>query len=155
MNPTYTLRLATPEDAAIITHHRRRMFTDMGNKKYIESTDVDAAYEQWVQTKLAEQYYVGWLMTNGDAVIAGVGVELREHGPNPIGLSTRYAYVVNVYVEPDYRQQGIARQLMITMLEWCAQEELHTISLHASDKGRHLYESLGFVQTNEMRLMLP
>ena len=32
MNPTYTIRLATPDDAAIITHHRRSMFTDMGDE---------------------------------------------------------------------------------------------------------------------------
>jgi GNAT superfamily N-acetyltransferase len=154
MNPNYTIRLAAPDDAAIITLHRRKMFTDMGDETYIQSTDIDMAYQQWVQAKLAEGRYVGWLMTCGEEVIGGAGIEIRERAPHPIGLMTHYAYVVNVYVEPEYRQQGIARQLLTTLIEWCAREGLRLISLHASDKGRPLYESLGFEQTNEMRLLM-
>ena len=154
MNPNYVIRYAKPADATTIAHHRRKMFTDMGDQTYIESTDVDAAYQQWVEVKLAEGYYVGWLMTHNDAVIGGAGVEIRERAPHPIQLMTRYAYVVNVYVEPKYRQQGIARQLLTAIMDWCAQEGLRFISLHASDKGRHLYETLGFTLTNEMRLLM-
>jgi hypothetical protein len=43
---------------------------------------------------------------------------------------------------------------MTTMLEWLRQEGYGTVSLHASDFGRPLYESLGFNATNEMRMQL-
>lgn len=69
------------------------------------------------------------------------------------GLATRYAYIVNVYVEPACRRRGIARVLLQTILDWCAQQNLNIIALHASDFGRPLYESLGFTATNEMRLI--
>jgi hypothetical protein len=36
-------------------------------------------------------------------------------------------------------------------MEWAASSGLETLVLHASDDGRHLYERLGFVATNEMR----
>src|SRR5690606_10811670 len=42
MNPNYTIRFAEVDDAFIITQHRRKMFTDMGEQNYIESTDVDS-----------------------------------------------------------------------------------------------------------------
>jgi len=38
------------------------------------------------------------------------------------------------------------------MLEWCREAGYKNVSLHASDEGRPLYESMGFVPTNEMRL---
>jgi GNAT superfamily N-acetyltransferase len=154
MNPNYTIRFAEVDDAFIITQHRRKMFTDMGEQNYIESTSVDSVYQQWLEAKLARGDYVGWLMMHHDAVIGGAGVEIRERGPRPGETVSRYAYVVNVFVEPEYRQQGIARQLLTTLIDWCAQEGLRTITLHASDKGRHLYETLGFEQTNEMHLVL-
>ena len=37
---------------------------------------------------------------------------------------------------------------------WCREQGYKTVSLHASEDGRHLYEALGFKPTNEMRLGL-
>lgn len=150
----YTIRLATAADAATITRHRRRMFEDMGDADYIQSTTIDASYHAWVGQRLEDGRYVGWLMTGANgAVMGGAGVEIRERAPHPLGLATRYAYIVNVYVEPDYRRKGIARTLLQTILDWCAQENLNIIALHASDSGRPLYESLGFTASTEMRLI--
>ena len=56
--------------------------------------------------------------------------------------------------DPEYRRRGIARQIMQTMISWCKQQGFARITLHASEHGRHLYESLGFVPNNEMRLNL-
>jgi GNAT superfamily N-acetyltransferase len=61
---------------------------------------------------------------------------------------------MNVFTEPEYRRLGLARRLMVTMLDWLRQEKFGTVSLHASEYGRSLYESLGFEATNEMRMSL-
>ncbi|MBI1739681.1 MAG: GNAT family N-acetyltransferase, partial [Candidatus Koribacter versatilis] len=67
---------------------------------------------------------------------------------------TRRALIINVYTEPEVRQHGLARQLMLLMIQWLREQGLYSVVLHASDAGRHLYETLGFVPTNEMRLRL-
>jgi hypothetical protein len=43
---------------------------------------------------------------------------------------------------------------MRTMVDWCLRAGFARITLHASEDGRHLYESLGFEPSNEMRLKL-
>ena len=43
---------------------------------------------------------------------------------------------------------------MMTILAWLREQGLQSVDLHASDAGRHLYETLGFEPTNEMRLRL-
>jgi hypothetical protein len=48
----------------------------------------------------------------------------------------------------------LARLLMQTMIAWCREQGYKTVALHTSDEGRPLHESLGFVPTNEMRLLL-
>ena len=40
------------------------------------------------------------------------------------------------------------------MTEWCRAEGFASVSLHASDAGRLVYEPLGFQPSNEMKLSL-
>jgi predicted GNAT family acetyltransferase len=62
--------------------------------------------------------------------------------------------IFNVYTEPEVRQQGVAHELMLLMIGWLREQGFRSVVLHASDAGRHLYETLGFQPTNEMRLRL-
>ena len=87
---------------------------------------------------------------------AGAGIQLRPQlpRPNPAGsglLIGRQGIILNVFVEPEFRRQGLARQLIERALEWARDERLTSIVLHASKAGRPLYEQLGFIATNEMR----
>ena len=74
---------------------------------------------------------------------------------HPYDLECRRATILNVYTDPRYRRQGIARQIMQTMIDWCKREGFARIYLHASNDGRHLYETLGFKPGNEMKRKLP
>jgi len=62
--------------------------------------------------------------------------------------------VINVYTEPESRKLGLARRLMEALIDWSREAGIERIALHASPYGRPLYDSLGFIATNEMRLML-
>ena len=71
---------------------------------------------------------------------------------NPRDPCTQRAIILNMFTEPAFRKRGIARQIMLTILDWIKQPGLHGVNLHASEEGRSLYEKLGFEATNEMRL---
>jgi len=64
------------------------------------------------------------------------------------------AYVLNVYTEPTHRRGGVARAIMNAILEWCREQRVARVTLHASREGRPLYEDLGFEPSNEMRFVL-
>jgi predicted N-acetyltransferase YhbS len=49
----------------------------------------------------------------------------------------------------------VGEALMRAVLTALAERKVRRIVLHASDDGRPLYERLGFVPTNEMRLEPP
>lgn len=74
----------------------------------------------------------------------------NPHSPE----QTRRAYLLNVYTYPEFRKRGLARLLTQRAMEWCCQQGFKVLWLHASDFGRPLYESLGFVPTNEMKLVI-
>jgi len=150
------IRLATPQDAEVIAHHRRAMFVDMGRGKNPRDLDaMDATFIPYVRRMLAQGSYRGWLAcTNGERVVAGGGLIVHKWPARPGDPNTRRAYILNVYTEPDYRKRGIARRIMAAMLDWCRAEGFKTVALHASVDGRPLYEAIGFEPTNEMRLVL-
>ncbi len=131
------------------------MFSDMGAASADESTKIEAASRPWIEALLANQQYVGWLAEEGGRVVASAGAFLRELGPEPgcpnVGS---WIHVANVYTEQTHRRQGISRRLMQEVLAWCKRKNADKVTLAASDDGRKLYESLGFVATPDMRLPL-
>lgn len=139
------LRQAGPEDLEVVVHHRRAMFEDMGYKDMAALDAMDRSSRPFFAQALAEGWYRGWLAQNGTGqVVAGAGILLLPWPSHPRDAQTRRPMIVNVYTEPAYRRRRLARRLMEAMLEWLRHEGYGTVSLHASDYGRPLYESLGF-----------
>lgn len=148
-----TIREAAPSESAIILHHRRSMFRDMGEGT-VEELDrmVDVA-TSWLARALADGSYRHWLALDGSGrVVGGGGVLLCSWPANPKDPCTQRAVILNVYTEPEFRKRGIARRIILAILAWIKQQGLRGVNLHASAEGRSLYEKLGFEATNEMRL---
>jgi len=154
MSEDITLRMATVDDASIIVHHRRAMFTDMGHTDLAALDAMETAFAPYVRRAL-DGSYLGWLaVTSEGCVVAGGGLIVHEWPASPRSSDTQRAYILNVYTEPEYRQCGLARRIMNAILDCCRAEGFHSVSLHASEQGRPLYVALGFEPTNEMRLRL-
>lgn len=157
--PGYTIRTATPADAAVIAAHRVAMFRDMGRLDGAESEAADAlagAVTGYLAGALASGEYAGWLAFDaGGQVVAGAGVQLRpvvpSPGPGGRVLTAPQAYLLNVYTAPAWRRRGVAEALVRRALAWAEARGCSSVALHASDAGRALYERLGFRPTNEMR----
>ena len=153
MSTTITFRKATLDDLPTIVHQRVGMFTDMGvDPQRIQA--MEAPFRAWVIERMNEGVFETWLACDGDQVVAGAGLWLFEWMPSPLALRTVRAYILNVYTERAYRRQGIARRLIEQILDHCRAKSIDTVLLHASQQGRPIYEGLGFVQTNEMRINL-
>jgi GNAT superfamily N-acetyltransferase len=150
-----TFRLATLNDRDVILHHRRRMFEDMQEGTPADLDRMIEATSPWLDRALADGSYRGWLADNGHGqVVAGGGILISTWPAGPRDPLCHRAVILNVYAEPGYRRRGLARQLMVLMINWLKEKDFRSVALHASDAGRRLYESLGFFPTNEMRLNL-
>ena len=154
----YTIRPAAVSDAAVIAHHRVAMFRDMGQVATDElGSQLLSASTSALAALLLEGSYVGYLAIGADqSVIGGAGAHVRSQLPRISGDGTYVAtqsvpLLVNVYTEPQWRNRGIARALVVALMRWAAEKGVDQVVLHASDAGRALYTSLGFAGTNEMR----
>jgi GNAT superfamily N-acetyltransferase len=149
-----TIRQATATDVDTIVRHRRQMFVDMGLGDAASLDAMSAAARLTIRSGLQDGSYRGWLAESGGDVVAGGGLVIFNYQPSPSEPEARRASILNMYTEPQYRRRGLARQLVHAILAWCRQQGFHAVSLHASEDGRPLYESLGFRPTSEMRLVL-
>ena len=149
------IREALPSEAAIILHHRRSMFRDMGEGTVAELDRMVEVAGPWLRKALDDGSYRHWLALDASGrVAAGGGVLLCRWPANPKDPCTERAVILNIFTEPEFRKRGIARQVMLTILDWIRGRGLRSVNLHASKEGRALYEKLGFELTNEMRLKM-
>ena len=129
------------------------MFQEMGFVDAALLDDVSSAAEAYFRPALADGSYRAWLMENDDGVVVGGGGLLIAAWPGfPGERQSRRAWILNMYTEPAHRRQGIAREIVKTILDWCRAEGFTAVALHASKDGQPLYESFGFRPANEMRL---
>ncbi|HXB75261.1 MAG TPA: GNAT family N-acetyltransferase [Candidatus Acidoferrales bacterium] len=149
------IRPATVEDVGLILRHRTAMFSDMGYQDEARLALMRASSEAFLRRGMVDGTYQGWLAAAADGrVVAGGGVAIVPWSGSPEDPAPRRGWILNIYTEPAFRHRGLARQIMETIVGWCRAEGFLTVSLHASPFGRPLYESMGFRQTNEMRLYL-
>ena len=134
---------------------RRLMFEWMGCDDPAQLGATDEANAAYFAETIPTGEFCGWLAVTpaGEAVGSG-GAVVDRHPPGPTNLSGRIGYIMNISIEPSYRRRGIARRIMRTVLEWMAERGVHYITLHTTEMGQPLYEELGFVAGNEMKLKL-
>ena len=150
------IRTATSNDAEVITGHRRNMFLDMGRTDPEILAAMSQQFTPWVSDRLSQGRYLGWLAVDEDRVVAGLGLLLLDWAPHYLDpMHAERAYLLNLYVEPAYRRQGLASRLIDTALAESRRRQIRVTALHASEAGKPLYEGKGFRLTNEMYIIDP
>lgn len=108
-------------------------------------------FRQWLAPRLDDQSYFGFVVEDNGQAIAGVGLMVLDWPPHPSHpTDDRRGYVLNLYVEPDYRGRGIARDLMDAADSEFKNRKIDYVILHATTMGRKIYERFGWKSTSEM-----
>jgi GNAT superfamily N-acetyltransferase len=146
-----TTRSATEADAALITVHRRAMFASMPNPQDVVLDAMSQAFEPWVRERIADGKYLGWIVEDEGRIAASTGMMIVDWPPHPLHPEdNRRAYLLNVFVAPEFRKRGLAHSLVRRCLDEARRRGIRVITLHASDAGRPVYEKFGFHSTSEM-----
>lgn len=152
----FQVRAATPGEDPLIARHFYQMWLDNQIRE-------DAIDPNWLEITLqfiaqARQTldYQAFVAEVEGRVVGSAGCQ-RFAGPYPNVMKTSErcdGYIWGVYVEAEYRHQGIATQLtQQTIAHLKAIGCTHAV-LNASPFGKPVYARLGFVDSNLMRLDL-
>lgn len=146
-----SIRLGTVDDVDVVVRHRIEMFRAMGiAAEHLAAMDHPA--RAYFCDAIAKGRYIPFLADDAGKVVAGGGIILLHWPASATEARDSRPMILNMFTESEYRRRGLARRIMQAMLDWCRAEGYKSVSLHASEYGRPLYQSMGFKPTNEMRL---
>lgn len=146
MNREFVVRRVKPGDFERVALHGCFREDDVARRP---------AYAVWVKRRIEAGTYLGRFAIENDVVVSGAGAVLLDWGPTRANPSGTMARIVNVYTEPAWRREGLARRLLEALLADCEHRGFRAFNLGTTDEARGLYGTLGFRQyAAEMRLHL-
>lgn len=144
------IRPAAAADQATLVEFRLAMFADMAARKprteAVSPTDAAAlreVNERWLGEHFGRDF-ISWIAELDGRPVASAGLLWFAHPPGPVNPGGLEAYILNVYTRPEARRMGLAQALMERLIEEARAAGVRRIWLRTSDKGRPLYESMGF-----------
>ncbi len=148
-----TTRPVTDSDLELICHQREMMFRDAGG---LGATENELGlmirnFRAWLAPRLADGSYFGFIAEDNAVPVAGVGLMILPWAPHPFHpADDRRGYVLNVYVEPSHRRRKIGEQLMALGEGELRRRGIGFATLHATQAGHSLYQTLSWAPTTEM-----
>jgi GNAT superfamily N-acetyltransferase len=139
----------------LLTEHRIQMWKDIHPELTERIEGHRELTRNWIKEKLSSRNMIALIVKSEAGKVAGSGcILIKEDQPRASTTKMFYPYLLSMFTIPEYRHKGVASLIVKEAIRWSLENGYDRISLHASDKGRSVYEKFGFQQTNEMRLKL-
>ncbi|MEH2416945.1 GNAT family N-acetyltransferase [Nostoc sp.] len=142
------IRLATTTDVPAVLPMVAKicaLHESWDSAKYGFLTHPEQRYEQWL-TRLANSERSVFLVSENEGQLVAFLVATVER-EIPIYRLQEFAFIHDIWVEPEYRQNGIARQMVMLSVERFHQMGVKQIRLDtaaANEASRRLFASCGF-----------
>lgn len=150
-----SIRPLTPSDIDLICAHRHAMFAASGKPRELELAQMAEPFRAWLMPKLLKGDYFGFVTEVDHTPIASIGLMIIEWPPHPLHPdSDKRGYVLNMFVEPEFRRRGIAGKLLKLSEATFAERGIKYAVLHATRKGTRIYETNGWTSTPEMAKLI-
>jgi GNAT superfamily N-acetyltransferase len=100
--------------------------------------------------------FLGMICEYRKEIIAVAYLAINKLPPNPNFINGKTGTLLNVFTYPEYRNQGIATELLKKIVEEAKRENINIISLSSTKDGEKLYRKLGFKESEykEMNIKL-
>src|SRR5687768_9922949 len=114
-----TIRPATPDDVPAVVPMVEKLaeFLAEGDRaKYEPLPEIGDMYRRWLRERAADPRSVFLVAEREAGLVVGflIGTVEREI---PIYRLTEYGFIHDVWIEPEYRNEGVARQLVTLAIE--------------------------------------
>lgn len=115
---------------------------DIGGVKEDERDIIEERLPIYYSEHLNKDFHV--YLARNDEIVGCCFLLVTEKPANPSFINGLTGTVLNVYVKPEYRRQGIAKRMLENLLKEAKEMGLDYVELKATEDGRGLYKGLGF-----------
>ena len=135
-------RIATMSDCESLTDIRMQMRKELDsdfNSELIYSETLN-----YFKRNIKSGTHIVFVCEYNRQIIATVGITLFEVMPTTKHPNGKVARLMNMYVEPIYRHNGIAKALLNYAMTYAKEHHIGKVMLNPSQIGKSLYENYGF-----------
>jgi GNAT superfamily N-acetyltransferase len=145
MNPMVTVRDVGLDELETLMAWRMKVLHDVFSiDADTDTSALESANREYYRHSLAHAGHIACFALVDDEIIGCGGVCLQQEMPSPDNPNGLCGYLMNIYVEPRCRQAGIGEQIVDWLIRQARKRNATKIYLEASEKGRALYEQMGF-----------
>lgn len=143
------IRRATEEDIELLIGIRMEFIRESNGealevqREQLLRANLDAYFKSHINRDFWAEIAV-----EGGKAVASVFLCVLEKPANMTYPDGREGTILNVYTNPEYRNQGLATRLFKKIMEEADRQKLFSCELIATEMGRPLYAKFGF---NEIR----
>jgi GNAT superfamily N-acetyltransferase len=156
-----TFRPATAEDVPTLARHRRLMYEDMRDSEGYRFQDADldrmeTEYEDCIRKQIPQGCFQAWIAEVEGVVVGSGCVTILPWPPGPTVPAAAVGLLHSMYTASKQRKKGIGRGIIDALAAACKSRGCRQIIIGGSGTkaGRHLYETIGFGPSENMRLNL-
>ena len=145
-------RRLNPSDLPTFIEMRIAQLLEEGAQK---TCDLRPALRDYYQRHLADGTFVSWLALSDGEIVGTSGLSIVEKPPYFGCLTGRLGLLSSMYVRPDLRRQGIARDLLLRIVDEAKERGCGAVHITASEAGTHLYRACGFTPHERFMQLVP
>ena len=109
-----------------------------------EDIDLKPALLDYYKRHMKDGTFVSWVALDGNNIIGTSGMSFVEKPPYFGCPSGKIGLLSSMFTNPNYRRNGIAKELLSRIVNEAKQYGCGTIQITASDMGVKLYTYFGF-----------
>lgn len=113
-----------------------------------EDIDIRPALTDYYKRHLADGTFVSWIAIDNGKIIGTSGLSVVEKPPYFGCPSGKIGLLSSMFTDKAYRRQGIAKTLLLHIVDEAREAGCGTVQITASDMGVLLYTAFGFTKNN-------
>lgn len=143
-----TIREGRPEDMPGLVTLRTAWAAEQ-EPALMDDPAFDSTFREWMETS-PRKFFVA---DDDGEPVGMLNLMIFERMPKPGRKSSRWVYLGNVYVLPEFRNAGIGGQLVDASIQFSKSINAVRMVLSPSAESRDLYARLGFEPAGELNIL--
>jgi predicted acetyltransferase len=145
-----TFYKATAADAQLLADYRIRFALELSGEQPQEKILVLKDQMTGYFLNATVQNICISIIATCDGKVAGIGsVHIREMPGNFKNPSGKWGYIMNMYTVPEFRRNGVCKNILNLLVEEGSKIGITAFDLHATKEGEFVYKQNGFEIYNE------
>ena len=140
-------RKATGGDLALLTDNRMAFVESIATIE--NAAAFKTATEQYFAHHISDGSLISYICVEAGRIVSSCLLCICTTIPIPSAISGKSGLLLNVYTVKEHRRQGLAKRLILMLIDEARKAGVSKIMLDYTEDGLPLYQSLGFTQSEE------